>query len=627
MNKILTGLILVISAVACIGSAAAAAVPVSPSGSGATTCPTFSWGAAENSPAYRLEVYEQITTGALTHEQMQTMASPVLAREIPASALSWTPSSGQCLGDGQYVWYVKGLDAEGNGTWSEGAAFRVEPVLSSAAFDERVAAAVEKYVARQQALAAAGQAGNAIYQIVPSNITDEAGRQKAAAQLPGITPNAVPTTGASIYLEGDVSMAKTGGRVGIGTDAIGAGLHVTSNEGVLFEGAGGGAIPKEGAGARMMWYPKKEAFRAGYVSASEWDDANIGYGSTAMGGSTTASGTVSTAMGYSTTASGSQSTAMGVGTTASVLGCTAMGGSTTASGFYSTSMGYATTASGAASTAMGNSTTASGQFSTATGSFTTAASFAETVMGQYNTPPPVPGNAVTWVAEDRLFVIGNGTADNARSNAMVVLKNGNVGIGGSPSVKLDVSGTVKAAAGGAADTGMIVQGAASQTASLQEWQDSAGTVLASISPSGIFTTNAPKVRAYFSSAGTSIVNNTTTAMNFDAEAYDIGNIHDNANPSRFTVPVTGYYRMSAIVWFQTNSTGFRQLYLKRGGTVNLASALIPAVNGANTMMVITTAAYLSAGDYVEVYALQNSGGDLTAGGGSDATHFTMEYIP
>ncbi len=462
MSRITVGLVLVTALAICSGmSWAAAAVPVSPSGSGATTCPTFSWGAAENSPAYRLEVYEQITTETLPHEQIQAMASPVLAREIPASALSWTPSSGQCLGEGQYVWYVKGLDAEGNGTWSEGAAFRVEPVLSSAAFDEHVAAAVEKYVARQQALAAAGQAGNAIYQIVPSNITDEAGRQKAAAQLPGITPNAVPTTGASIYLEGDVSMAKTGGRVGIGTDAIGAGLHVTSNEGVLFEGTAGGPIPKEGAGARMMWYPGKAAFRAGYIDGPSWNDVNIGQMSIAMGLNARASGDRSiamgeltmassywsTAMGYSTKASNFASTAMGLSTIASGRASTAMGEATTASGDYSTAIGYRATASGTSSTAIGyggvvaGQTTASGHASTAIGYATASSSMAEIALGSYNTS--VSGNPTLWVDTDRLFVIGNGTADNARSNAMVVLKNGNVGIGANPTVKLDVAGSVK----------------------------------------------------------------------------------------------------------------------------------------------------------------------------------------
>lgn len=100
-----------------------------------------------------------------------------------------------------------------------------------------------------------------------------------------------------------------------------------------------GAIPASGAGVRMMFYPGKGAFRAGRVLGTQWDDANVGVFSTAMGNTTTASGPNSTAMGYNTTASGSQSTAMGDSSIASGNTSTAMGRITTASGFASTAMG------------------------------------------------------------------------------------------------------------------------------------------------------------------------------------------------------------------------------------------------------------------------------------------------
>jgi hypothetical protein len=86
-----------------------------------------------------------------------------------------------------------------------------------------------------------------------------------------------------------------------------------------------GGIPATGADTRLMWYPRKAAFRAGRVNGTQWDDAQVGYYSTAMGRNLTASGNYSTAMGLNTTASGDHSTAMGQ--------------STTASGHYSTAMG------------------------------------------------------------------------------------------------------------------------------------------------------------------------------------------------------------------------------------------------------------------------------------------------
>ncbi|HEX6750740.1 MAG TPA: tail fiber domain-containing protein [Longimicrobium sp.] len=58
-----------------------------------------------------------------------------------------------------------------------------------------------------------------------------------------------------------------------------------------------GVAPVEGAGARMMWYPQKAAFRAGYVSGTFWDEANIGFWSFAAGDDARAQGSYSVALG------------------------------------------------------------------------------------------------------------------------------------------------------------------------------------------------------------------------------------------------------------------------------------------------------------------------------------------
>ena len=189
------------------------------------------------------------------------------------------------------------------------------------------------------------------------------------------------------------------GKVGIDVSAPSAELQVGGTDGVLFTGTyGSGTLPATGTGTRMMWYPRKAAFRAGYVDGTQWDDANIGNYSTAMGYGTRASGTYSTAIGYnttassgystamgrSTTASGTSSTAMGYNTTASSYS-TAMGNGTTASGFMTTAMGYNTTASGYSSTAMGRNTTASGDYSTAMGSYVTAQEEGAFAIGDHST--------------------------------------------------------------------------------------------------------------------------------------------------------------------------------------------------------------------------------------------------
>ena len=219
-------------------------------------------------------------------------------------------------------------------------------------------------------------------------------------------------------------------KVGIGINSPSAKLHVQGDDGVLFEGnLNSGTIPKEGAGVRMMWYPKKAAFRSGYAFGTEWDDANIGYYSTAVGGNNTiASGEYSTAMGRHATASGDWSTAFGNFASASGNVSVAMGQSN-ATGFNSTALG-ASTASGSYSTAMGNNTKANSLISTA--------------FGHYNVGG---GDPLNWIETDPLFEIGNGQDDGNRGNALTVLKNGNVGIGTSyPTHKLEVRGTDGAAA-------------------------------------------------------------------------------------------------------------------------------------------------------------------------------------
>ena len=149
----------------------------------------------------------------------------------------------------------------------------------------------------------------------------------------------------------------------------GAGRTITADAGAVViagvdgllvtgEGTTQGTIPASGAGARMMWYPKKRAFRVGYAIGTEWDDANIGLYSTAMGANTTASGNSSTAMGSNTTASENTPTAMGPNTTASGDLSTAMGSHTTASGLRSTAMGsYASTGGYAGTMAIGDNST------------------------------------------------------------------------------------------------------------------------------------------------------------------------------------------------------------------------------------------------------------------------------
>ncbi|MBO4603565.1 MAG: tail fiber domain-containing protein [Salinivirgaceae bacterium] len=175
------------------------------------------------------------------------------------------------------------------------------------------------------------------------------------------------------------------------------------------------------------------AMGVGSVAQSK-NSVAIGYQDTAlanciaMGIGSKAFGLSSIAIGYNTKSDGLSSTAIGYSTIASGLGSTALGIETTASSFYSTSLGSNTTASGPVSTAMGFNTTASGSRSTAMGYYTTAIALSEVVVGQLNTDygSNIAGVTDTWVVDAPLFVVGNGTADNSRSDALIITKKGNM---------------------------------------------------------------------------------------------------------------------------------------------------------------------------------------------------------
>ena len=145
----------------------------------------------------------------------------------------------------------------------------------------------------------------------------------------------------------------------------------------------------------------------------------VGAYSTAEGFDTTASGESSHAEGSNTTASGSYSHAEGSNTIASEYASHAEGGKTTASGNLSHAEGSRTTASGNFSHAEGSNTTASGSYSHAEGSNTIAKGESQHVQGKYNIAD-----------ETSAFIIGNGSSDNARSNAAKIDWNGNLEVAG-----------------------------------------------------------------------------------------------------------------------------------------------------------------------------------------------------
>jgi trimeric autotransporter adhesin len=197
---------------------------------------------------------------------------------------------------------------------------------------------------------------------------------------------------------------------------------------------GSGAIAPSGAGTRMVWNPRKGAFRAGNSVGNEWDDASIGNYSAAFGLNNTASATYSFASGigntassyssfatgFNTVASGDLSTTFGYETVASGEGAVAFGSGSDATGYFSTAFGSATLASGIYATTFGNSTTASGMDSASFGTQTTASAQSSVAFGNQtlaNGPNSASFGQQSSASGNVSFSFGQNTGANAPYSA------------------------------------------------------------------------------------------------------------------------------------------------------------------------------------------------------------------
>ena len=93
--------------------------------------------------------------------------------------------------------------------------------------------------------------------------------------------------GNDIFTRSNAVTVLRNGNTGIGPATPLAKLHVAEGS-TLFSVTGDvpgspGLPPVNGAGRRMMWYADKAAFRAGYVSGTNWDFSNVGNYSVALG--------------------------------------------------------------------------------------------------------------------------------------------------------------------------------------------------------------------------------------------------------------------------------------------------------------------------------------------------------
>lgn len=112
-------------------------------------------------------------------------------------------------------------------------------------------------------------------------------------------------------------------------------------------------------------------------------------------------------------------------------------------------------------------------------------------------------------------------------------------------------------------------------------------------------------------------NNMLTPVNFQLETVDsdvdgVGGHSTSTNISRYTARYPGWYRVSGGCSWAANATGIRLLrWLLNGSPVPGTDVLVNGVNGNTTRLATRSELIpLAEGDYLELGALQSSGGNL-----------------
>ena len=149
-----------------------------------------------------------------------------------------------------------------------------------------------------------------------------------------------------------------------------------------------------------------------------------------------------------------------------------------------------------------------------------------------------------------------------------------------------------------------------------------------------FLLSPPRCKVY-KTANQSIANGAYACLTWNAEAFDTDTMHDNTTSnSRITFTTAGTYQITLNLYMQSNSTGNRLATIEKNGTTTQGSGTVimetlgyypPAVthNGFS----LTTMASFSAGDYIQAFVYQSSGGALNVSGTSEAhSSFSARWV-
>jgi hypothetical protein len=134
----------------------------------------------------------------------------------------------------------------------------------------------------------------------------------------------------------------------------------------------------------------------------------------------------------------------------------------------------------------------------------------------------------------------------------------------------------------------------------------------------VFTASSQPTAYVYNDASQAIATATVTALTFDSEYEDPDGMHSTTtNTDRITVAVTGLYDIAGNITWAANATGIRMAWISpNGDTSNRVSLWRLNADGGLNSFPLSGKIRLTAGDYIQIYVYQDSGGGLFCGSSS-----------
>jgi hypothetical protein len=149
-----------------------------------------------------------------------------------------------------------------------------------------------------------------------------------------------------------------------------------------------------------------------------------------------------------------------------------------------------------------------------------------------------------------------------------------------------------------------------------------------------FLISPPRVKVY-KTANQSIATSSWACLTWNAEAFDTDTMHDNATAnSRITFTTAGTYQIIYNAFWANNDTGLRNHTIEKNGTTTQNSGTtiiepfaISPVAASHSGASISVLASFVAGDWIQAFVWQNSGGALNLSGGSEShASFSARWV-